>query len=166
MRQPYGTATGATLVFYPHGSIFLATMPFEGEVKVSCSEKDYLLDEVLSKWKQEDYIPLFVGEGTSQGKLRSITRSAYLNTVYDSVLPTLEDSLVIYGWSMSEQDEHILAALERAHKLRKVAVSVNTKNSNWEARYYEMVEKLRQGMGTRRWQIAYFDAQSDGCWCH
>ena len=112
MYNPQPPARGATLVFYPHGNLFLATDIYNNEVKLSRSEVDYLLDTVLSKWEEKDYIPLFVSEGTTSQKFSAITRSSYLNSVYDSVLTKLNDSLVIYGWSASEQDEHILNAID------------------------------------------------------
>jgi hypothetical protein len=166
LSKPYGTAKGATLVFYPHGSLFLATEPFGGEVKVSSSKDDYLLDSVLAKWKQEDYIPLFVSEGTSDEKLRSITRNNYLNTVYDSVLAKLSDSLVIYGWSMSDQDQHILDALGRATVLKEIAISVYREDENWETFCYEANERIRRLRGIWQCKLHFFDAQSKGCWIH
>lgn len=163
LSKPYQTMKGATLVFYPHGSLFLATEPFGGEVKVSSSEKDYLLSSVLAKWQREDYIPLFVSEGTSQAKLRSITRNSYLNTVYDSVVAKLSDSLVIYGWSLGDQDQHILRALARGN-LKEIAISVYVKDEHWKSYCDEVTHKLRGLPRIRNCTIRFFNAESKGCW--
>ena len=165
LRHPYGEAKGATLVFYPHGTLFLATEPFGGEVKLSSSEKDYLLDSVLSKWKQENYIPLFVSEGASQEKLRSITRNSYLNTVFDSVVAKLSGSLVVYGWSFSDQDQHILDAIARGN-LNRIAISVYKKDKDWELFCGTIVDKIERKPRIKNCEICFFDAESMDCWIH
>lgn len=165
LSHPHHSAKGATLIFYPHGSLFLATEPFGGEAKLSSTEKDYLLESVLAKWEKEDYIPLFVSEGTSQGKLRSITRNSYLNTVYDSVLAKVSDSLVVYGWSFGDQDQHILDALSRG-RLKEIAISVYTKNKNWESHLDEVMDKIERIPRIKDCTVHYFDAESERCWIH
>ncbi|KLR16151.1 hypothetical protein ABR28_19715, partial [Enterobacter hormaechei subsp. hoffmannii] len=55
--------------------------------------------------------------------LNAIARSRYLDTVYREVLPEKKESIVIYGWSMGENDSHILDALKKSRPSR-VAVSV------------------------------------------
>lgn len=158
-------AKGATLVFYPHGSLFLATEPFGGEAKLSRAGEDYLLDAVLAKWEQEDYIPLFVSEGASQEKYHSITRNSYLNTVYDSVLAKLTDTLVVYGWSFGNQDQHILKALSRG-SLKKIAISVYTENDEWESELDEVMGKIKHTLRIYDNNIYPFDARSGGCWLY
>jgi len=165
LSNPQPPAKGATLVFYPHGSLFLATKPFGGEVKLSSTEKDYLLNSVLAKWEQEDYIPLFVSEGTSQEKLRSITRNSYLNTVYDLVLAEHTDSLVTYGWSFGDQDQHILTALARG-KLKKIAISVYTEDDDWKSHLDSVKDKVKQTLRIYEPNIYPFDAKSEGCWIY
>lgn len=165
LGRPYGTAKGATRIFYPHGTLFLATEPFGGEVKLSRSEKDYLLDSVLSKWERENYIPLFVSEGVSEEKLRAITRNSYLNTVLDSEVAKLSGSLVVYGWSFSNQDQHILDALSRRN-LKEIAVSVYKKDKEWESFCDRIIDKIRRQPRFRLCRIDFFDAESTGCWIY
>ncbi len=62
LYTPYPPAKGSTLVFYPHGSLFLATDIYSDEVKLSRTTEDYLLETILSEWQEKDYIPLFVSE--------------------------------------------------------------------------------------------------------
>ena len=166
LYEPQPPATGATLVFYPHGNLVLATKPFEAESKLSRSKEDCLLDTIISKWGLEEYTPLFVSEGDTDQKIRTLERNGYLNVVYNSVLANLEESLVIYGWSFDLQDTHILKALART-ELQRVAISVHTTEKDredWES-FCTMVElRVRNTPHMPKFDILFFDAESKGCW--
>lgn len=41
----------------------------------------------------------------------AIRRSHYLTNVYEEVLPAIGDSLVVYGWSFDERNQHVLNAI-------------------------------------------------------
>ncbi len=41
----------------------------------------------------------------------AIRRSHYLTNVYEEVLPAIGESLVVYGWSFDERDQHVLNAI-------------------------------------------------------
>ena len=161
-------ANGATLVFYPHGNLILATEVFGDEIKLSrLDEEVYLLDTIIYKWRRGNYIPLFVSEGSTSDKLDAIQRSNYLDTVYDYALGQSSESLVIYGWSFRNEDEHILKALVDAEP-KRVAVSVHASTEDTET-YCERVEYLITNMRrklrkTQVCHIAFFDARSEGCW--
>ena len=166
MYDPLPPADGATLVLYPHGSLSLVTDIHGHEQKLSRSDDEILLDVVLGKWKEKDYIPLFVSEGHTASKLRAITRSNYLNTVYGSVLRKVKGSLVIYGWSASEiQDEHIFAAID--HKgITHIAVSVHTENPRWKS-YCEMIDnRVALSRNLRYVDLCFFDSKCEGCWVY
>jgi hypothetical protein len=165
MRKPTAGAKGATLVFYPHGSLFLATEPFTGEAKLSSLENKTLLETVLRMWEQENYIPLFVSEGTSKEKFAAITRNNYLNTVYDDVLPRMSKSLLIYGWSLSEQDDHIINAIARQY-VDNIAISVYKGNKNWEEFCDFTEEKIKNKYKLAKCNVYFFDAESPGCWIY
>jgi len=165
LYKPLPPAEGSTLVFYPHGNLFLATDIYSDEVKLSRSIKDCLLEAVLSKWQEKDYIPLFVSEGSTTDKFRAITRSSYLNTVYDSVLTGISDSLVIYGWSASEQDEHIFDAID--HKdIPDIAISVHTKNPSWASYCGRIEDRIARTHHLRESNLYFFDSQCEGCWIY
>jgi len=83
--EPYG-ADGATLVFYPHGNLVLASGLKVGDVKlVRKVEFENLLDRIVSRWRSGNALPLFVSEGDSSQKRNAILRSGYLSTVYNAV---------------------------------------------------------------------------------
>ncbi|MFC1908445.1 DUF4917 family protein [Chloroflexota bacterium] len=165
LRSPLPPAEGATLVFYPHGSLFLATDIYGNEEKLSRSEDEYLLENILKRWKEKEYIPLFVSEGDTMGKFHAITRSKYLNSVYDSILTKFSDSLVIYGWSASEQDEHIMSAIDH-RGITDIAVSVHTENPNWESYCERIEERFARTHNLRNSELFFFDSQCEGCWIY
>lgn len=165
LEKPFGNAKGATLVFYPHGSLYLATEPFGGEVKVTRSGGNHLRDTILKAWEQQNYLPLFVSEGRSTEKYQAITRNNYLNTVYDSVLAKVDTSLCIYGWSLGDQDQHILDALDRGN-IKDIAISVYTKADKWEAQCAEISKKIANTHRIKNCNIHFFDAESNGCWIY
>jgi len=72
-------------------------------------------------------------------------------------VPKIKDSLVIYGWSISKQDEHILKALDSGIILN-VAVSVYKR----DMKYVDRVTELLNGFGHSN--IDFFDSASPGCW--
>ena len=165
LQKPYGSASGTTLVFYPHGNLVLATDVFGDEIKLHAADRAYLLDSVLTEWEQGEHIPLFVSEGDTNDKLRAIHRSNYLDTVYDTVLSRLDESLVIYGWSFGEQDEHILSAIAKGD-VKRVAVSVYARGDSDAQDFCDMVRSKIRKLGVKPKNIAFFDAESPGCWAH
>lgn len=102
-RRPYGRATGSTLFFYPHGNLVLARNQDGEEKKIVAATNDDLLESILDSWEGSNVVPLFVCEGTSADKLKSIGTSQYLQAIVNDPLRDLGESLVIYGWSFGEQ---------------------------------------------------------------
>ncbi len=169
LYNPRHPAKGATMVFYPHGSLFLAT-DFSGDaVKLSRSDEDCLLETISSKWGQgdriKDYMPLFISEGDPKEKLSRIMRSNYLDTVYDSELSRLDESLVIYGWSFDKRDRHIMDALAQG-SLKEIAISVHKGSTDRQSWCDEVEQKIRKKSGLSQCEIYFFDAESNGCWIY
>lgn len=162
LRQPY-RADGATLVFYPHGSLLTARRDDYTEGKLTLPHKGEatLLGRILELWETGSVSPLFVSEGTAERKRKSIANSNYLSRVFREVLPNSGESLVIYGWAISEQDEHILAQLRRpGSTLRRVAISVY---GGCQASA-QRAEDALMAVGVK--EVLFFDAESPGCWIH
>ncbi len=156
MKAPYGGAQGTTLFFYPHGNLALIRNIDDTESKLNAGNGD-LLETVLNKWEEGRAVPLFVSEGTSEHKLKAIQTSSYLRQVNTGVMPTIGQSLVIYGWGMAEQERHILNSLKVAG-CQCVAVSVYDGNEE----YIAHATKVLKDVGIR--DIRFFDSQSPGCW--
>jgi hypothetical protein len=122
-REPY-KAEGATLVFYPHGNLALTTSIGGVESKVMRQGKiDDLRELILEAWSEGKRFPLFVSEGENRQKELAILRSPYLSTIYHDVLPSLGPSCAVFGWSISDNDTHILRQLCR-EGMQRMAFSV------------------------------------------
>ena len=155
-REPYG-AEGSTLFFYPHGNLVLARREPSDEGKISVRNANNLLGEIFNRWEGGTLIPIFICEGTSGHKFNSIKDSGYLHRVYREVMPAIGESLVVYGWSMSGQDNHIIDSLKRGN-IQRVAFSVYGNDQRFAA---EIEERLTSA-GVR--EVVFFDSVSEGCW--
>lgn len=148
-----------TTVFYPHGNLALYRNRMEGEGKIAAEAENNLLETILNKWQNGECVPLFVSEGTSSQKVNSILGSNYLRTVLRSVIPGLDESLVVYGWGFGEHDEHILKALSKS-SIERIAVSVYGQNQRFCDHVAGAVAD-HFGGGLR---LEFFDAESEHCW--
>lgn len=117
------SAVDSTLIFYPHGNLILGT-DNNTTIKFSRDKESNgdLLNKILSQWGKEKYNPLFICEGDSERKLMFIRSNEYLSYVYYQILPKLGDNILIYGWSMGEQDEHITKQICKSAK--KITISM------------------------------------------
>jgi hypothetical protein len=155
--EPYGKAKGATLFFYPHGNLVLHHYEFSRVKKIAALANGDLLESILKKWEQHDLAPAFVCEGTQASKLQSISGSDYLEKVYYEVFTSLGSCIVIYGWAMAEQDEHLLKQLSK-NKLVKVAVSVYKNDQVFMGKASKMLTEI----GVK--EVVFFDSASPGTW--
>jgi len=179
LRKPYYRKE-SILVFYPHGNLAIATNLNGETVKIERVEKSIqigksalfarlsknLLQSIQDAWVSERCFSLFVSEGDNVQKLRAIQRNGYLNAVYESALPEKSRTLVIYGWSMSENDNHILSKLVSGQP-KKIAVSIY-KTEDWEDKAFEMRKRLlntyKQKFMNPPDEIVFYDSTSEGCW--
>ncbi len=160
LRNPIPPAKRTTLVFYPHGNIALVTDLAGNERKVVVTTSASLLKQIERTWNSEHYVPVFVTEGSSERKLSAIYRSTYLTTVYEDVLPDVGVSLVTFGWSFGDADQHILESLSRG-SLRRIAVSIYTKNPEWRSVRENIRAKIRKVFQPRnRPEVVFFDSSS------
>ncbi|HKO59348.1 MAG TPA: DUF4917 family protein [Thermoanaerobaculia bacterium] len=163
-------ASGATLVFYPHGNLALVSDLDGTEQKISLTERvgpallwiGGLLHEIVKQWKLGIVRPLFVAEGLSSQKVAAISRSPYLRTVYDQILPELGDAVAVYGWAASDNDVHIAKQIVRGTS--KLAFSVHRGLGDEGAQaycldVYTQMKKLRWNI-----EIWFYWADSPGVW--
>lgn len=165
LRKPYGRAAGATLVFYPHGSLSVARDYIGDETKIAASDGAMgdLLETITLKWSSGHYVPVFVSEGTSKEKVAAIRRSHYLTNVYEEVLPALGEGLVVYGWSFDERDQHVLDAIA-AKAPKRMAVSVFTGQPDGDQQAFCHQVLKAAGRSLPDTAVTFFDSQSSGCW--
>lgn len=163
MRQPFGTNRHATLVFYPHGNVVLGADITGGERKIASDENAALLVTITNQWAREEVTPLFVSEGTSVQKRASIRRSPYLSTVFDDVLPAIGRSVVVHGWAMKDEDDHLLQKLcQRSPK--RLAVAVDPASPTLARDRGRIESKLEERLGHSSFELVWYDRTSLGCW--
>jgi len=120
--------------------------------KVKRTEDSCLLTQITNTWlnNEKKRHPLFVAEGDHNEKLRAIQSNAYLNTVYQQILPkSIKDdcNLVIFGWAMSELDQHLIKKITSSEP-NKIAIGIHHKTENKDAeivrikeQFVELIEK-------------------------
>lgn len=99
-------------IFYLHGALHIYQ---EGPRinKFTWRDKYYSLVEQIHQAMMNDKFPLFVAEGSSEGKLTKINSNPYLYKAFHH-LEELEGTLFLHGMSLGSSDEHILKAIERS----------------------------------------------------
>jgi hypothetical protein len=145
-------------VFYLHGALPF----FDSGVAVVKEEYDvynYLLQNISARMEKGEY-PIFVTAGDGQQKLNHITHNQYLTYCYDSFCQA-EGSLVTFGFSFGQYDEHIIAAINKAAK-QKVP------NKLWSIYIgvYSLEDKkhIEQIEGKFRCKVHVFDAKTAKVW--
>ncbi len=161
LRKPIWGQKNCSLVFYPHGNLALARDKNGKEKKIAADSNGGLLESIVDKWKA-GVLPLFVSEGTSEQKQKSIRNSDYLRTVYWDVLPNLGSKLTIYGFNFNKNDLHILQGISKS-KIKKVAVSVYRKDPD---KGQDFCNNARQVLTDHfdKVSITFFDSESKECW--
>ncbi len=109
-----------TVVLYLHGALHI--------YRNSQSERTYkLVNNGMENILKVVEVPLFISEGTSEDKLRAINSSDYLSFAYNKFI-NHSGSLVIFGHSLDETDEHLISAI-RNSKVNKIAISIRGSNT-------------------------------------
>jgi len=145
-------------VFYLHGALPF----FDSGVAVVKEEYDvynYLLQNISARMEKGEY-PIFVTAGDGQQKLNHITHNQYLTYCYDSFCQA-EGSLVTFGFSFGEYDEHIIEAINKAakqklpNKLWSIYIGVYSPE---DKKHIEQIE------GKFRCKVHVFDAKTAKVW--
>ncbi|MBI5451345.1 MAG: DUF4917 family protein [Gammaproteobacteria bacterium] len=149
-------------VYYLHGNLCLCQTKATREEKKLAAEDvgGSLLKQLTDYWAKNDVQPLFVCEGGSREKLLSITQSNYLYTAYENLELDRSESLAIYGWSISDGDQHILDAIKKNRSLKRVAVSVYKDDKKFQDKAKQALREI--GIES----IRFFDSESSGCWAN
>jgi hypothetical protein len=166
-RDPQKGYKKTTIIAYPHGNLTLATRIDGTELKIDCGDgESNLLDSIFERWNEGELTPLFVSEGTKKQKLSSIRRSHYLSTVYDEIIPDIKESVVFFGWSIGENDLHILNALSKSN-IKKVALSVKNQLSEDDRKlqYLKIQKTLKESL-KKEVELKLFNRESSVCWIY
>jgi hypothetical protein len=150
-----------TLVFYPHGNLSLIKGIVDNEYKIAPFGGS-LLDAVLCAWSDNSGTPIFVSEGGSNQKVVSIKKSNYLFRVNEEIISEPCDNITIYGWSMSDNDIHIMRKIRKSGA-KRIAISVFVTGTDSDRKFCDEVTlKIKNNIGNV--EIVFFDSKSPGCW--
>lgn len=106
-------------IYYLHGAVFLFRKWYT-DLKVRRSGGAELIDRVALAVRGGQ-VPLFISEASAEDKRQAIYRSEYLNFALRT-LRERRDSLVSFGFSWADVDDHIATAVKAG--TRRVAVSL------------------------------------------
>ncbi|MCX5921109.1 MAG: DUF4917 family protein [Candidatus Melainabacteria bacterium] len=172
LYEPYNGEKSSCLAVYPHGSLFLSTGNHgESKIKLKSNSTMDLLEHILDYWENGTR-PLFVSDGDSKKKKAAIKRSNYLSAVYYDILPNLtkppkhDKSLLIYGWSMAKQDDHIFEQIRKNKDLETVGVSIYAQGKSEDTKDGEadkIYKKLKDHFPEIQ-KIYFFDSTCAGLW--
>jgi hypothetical protein len=109
-------------VFYLHGALHIYDAGSELKKFTWINTGIRLIEQVRSALGQDLY-PLIVAEGSSPRKMARIQHSNYLGRGYRS-FSKITGSLYVYGFAMSQNDEHWLRLIDHNQKLRKLFVGI------------------------------------------
>jgi hypothetical protein len=97
------------VIYYLHGAIHLVELPDGKTMKLTANGINSLSE--LFDLAHPEYFPLFISEGTSDGKLSRIQRNDYLRFAFEK-FQTLDGNLVVLGHSLNKDyDQHMIDAL-------------------------------------------------------
>jgi len=100
-----------TRVMYLHGGLHLYRLPTGTTLKRRQGAFRNLLDQFGTPFPgYPDAVPLFVTEGEPASKLNSINKSEYLSFSFREFTEH-EGNLVVFGHSLSDNDDHIVKAI-------------------------------------------------------
>jgi len=116
---------GQVPVYFLHGALHLVV----GGTGVTWKLRQTAIHTLLDQFGQPiegdpQARPLLVTEGSARDKLQAIERNDYLSHAL-SQLRNLEVPLVVFGSSLSRQDQHLIDALND-HRERPIAISMRS----------------------------------------
>ena len=149
-------ATDKPRLLYLHGGLHLVRNQ-DGTARKLTSTEGTLLGSfaINNTIKTLDDVPLFVNEGPSSDKLKTIRSSDYLSFCYDQLLHH-GDNLCLFGHALGEQDQHIVQALRQAAP-KTVAISIYPRSQAFIQHQKRHYAKVFQGLDV---QLRFFDAKS------
>jgi len=150
------TTTDKPRLLYLHGGLHLVRNQ-DGTARKLTSTEGTLLGNfaINNTLKTLDDVPLFVNEGPSADKLKTIRSSDYLSFCYDQLLHH-GDNLCLFGHALGEQDRHIVHALRQAAP-KTVAIAIYPRSAAFIQHQKRHYAKVFEGLAV---QLRFFDAKS------
>ncbi|HEU5293110.1 MAG TPA: DUF4917 family protein [Cyclobacteriaceae bacterium] len=143
-------------LYYLHGALFLHKR--EGRiVKISRGSKTDELLELIRLQVHLGNVPVFVSEGKAKLKEDTISDSSYL-TFCRSAFKVSRNRLVIYGFSFSDYDEHLISDLNE--NKRKITIGLHLSGLADEQLQRKVKGIEKQLYKYRSGEIRYFDSKT------
>lgn len=147
---------GRTPVYFLHGALHLVVMGSGVTRKLVHSNLSTLLDQFGRPVDGDSQArPLLITEGSSQHKLQAIEGNDYLAHTLDQ-LGKCDLPLVVFGSDLSEQDQHLVDALNRSPS-RPVAVSIRREGKS-EKEIRATKASIRAGLDAN--PLFFFDSET------
>ena len=142
-------------IYYLHGALFLYSDGINTLKRVRDTD-GWLLNVITEEIKLGNY-PLFISEGSSENKMKSIKSNTYLSFCMNKFETTKDDdTLVIFGQSLREQDIHITKLIDKNYK--KVAISIRVEDFQ---NINELTSEIhRISSLIKKAEIDFFDSKS------
>jgi uncharacterized protein DUF4917 len=149
-----------TPVYFLHGALHLVVMGSGVTRKLVSRNLETLLDQFGKPLDGDDRVrPLLITEGSAQHKLQGIEGNDYLSHALDQ-LGKCDLPLVVFGSDLSEQDQHLVDALNR-NPNRPIAVSIRKGNRS-EREISDAKRKIRAGLDA---PLFFFDSATHPLAC-
>jgi Domain of unknown function (DUF4917) len=114
---------GEIPIYYLHGALHLIVGETGATWKLKMTSLQTLLDQFGEPIAGDPQArPLLVTEGSAREKLQAIESNDYLSHALE-LLKTRDEPLVVFGSSLSAQDEHLVDAVSQ-HPSRPIAISM------------------------------------------
>ncbi len=145
---------GRQHIYYLHGALFLFSQGLT-TLKIKKPNEGWLLDEITTQISNNNY-PLFISEGKSISKLKAIKSNPYLTYCLKQLEENQDKSLIIFGQSLSDQDEHIVKTIDKHYE--KIAISI--RSEDWDTVGKLKAEKNRLSSLFKKTKFEFYDAKS------
>ncbi|MBS1681593.1 MAG: hypothetical protein OJF59_001835 [Cytophagales bacterium] len=143
-------------IYYLHGALFFHKQ--DGIiVKISRGSKTEELLELIRLQIHLGNVPIFVSEGKAKLKEDTIAKSIYLSFCR-AAFKASHNRLVIYGFSFSDYDEHLINDLNE--NKRKLAIGVHLSNLNEDQIQRKLKGIEKQLYNYKASEIKYFDSRT------
>jgi hypothetical protein len=150
---------------YLHGAVHIHMAGGIEVKRVYASKGTTLIDQVKDGIAKGEY-PLFVAESSSAKKRQYIRKSKYLEDCYDD-LHRNQTTVITYGHSLSDEDDHIRLALARSKASRLCVGVFGAQGSEEEVDAQKSVlEIYRHRLGTSNpaLEFIFYDSRTVDPW--
>lgn len=150
------TINGFRNIYYLHGALFLYKDQ-EMTIKIRRGSRTEELLDLIRLRVRLGNLPIFVSEGRASLKEETISRNKYLSFCR-SAFRDSKDRLVIYGFSFSDSDNHLISDLNWNKRKLAIGLHLSGLNDGKILQKVGHIEKKLYKYPSR--EIKYFDSKT------